>query len=115
MKSTRTPRYIGTLPINGKEYIVLSALREYLKGSDYRLSLHGRGPRKHLCKIYGRSSLRSNLCLGEAKSVDIYLRPKEGEFPYNHNPNSGLVRTVAKMIKQMKQMKEAIEGRNDYV
>jgi len=103
MKSTRTSRYIGTLQMDGTQENTLSVLRNYLKGSDFRLSLHGRGPRKHLrTEGYSRFMLQSNLPLKFAKSVDIYLRAKEGCY----SDTSYTSRTIKKLAV-------VVLGRND--
>lgn len=104
MKLTRTSRYIGTLPLDGSQESTLSVLRNYLVGSDFRLSLHGRGPRKHLRHRYSRSMLQSNLPLWGAESMDIYLRPKAGGF----QDNSYTSRTIKKLAV-------VVLGRNDIV
>jgi hypothetical protein len=89
--------------MDGTQENTLSVLRNYLVGSDFRLSLHGRGPRKHLtANGYSRSMLQSNLPLKFAKSVDIYLRPKEGGF----SDSSYTSRTIKKLAV-------VVLGRND--
>jgi hypothetical protein len=114
MNSTsRTSRYIGTLQIDGTQENTLSVLRNYLVGSDFRLSLHGRGPRKHLtANGYSRSMLQSNLPLKFAKSVDIYLRPKEGGFSDSSFTSQLAVVVLVQALERSTRRQAAIRLRN---
>jgi hypothetical protein len=116
----RTFTYVTTLDHNSvKGKKLLKTLRKAIKGSIFRLSLMGRGPRKHLRNTYqpkrglwicagptirkvpdSRFTLQSFLPLEFSKKVDVYVRVKDySRRPLSYTQRNNMVACVSNHLR----------------
>ena len=98
-----TTSYIGTITKNNpRGIVILKRLRAALKGTNFRLALHGRGSREPMKALgYDAHARQSDLPLYLAEKIDIYIRQKSGDQVFGWEDQREKEKDWAKKLRRI--------------